>query len=81
MIIVIALLIAGFMARRLMMPPAVRYLAPRAQDDPVAPAQSGAAESNHAPMARGDQNGSGEHLNASDRRALDEVIRRKTESH
>ena len=40
MIVALALLIAGFMARRLMMPPAARYLAHRAEDSPPAPPPS-----------------------------------------
>jgi hypothetical protein len=78
MIVAIALMIAGFMARRLMMPPAVRYLEPRAEN-PAAPPPSNGANSEPAPVAHSDHNGSGEHLSDSDRRALDEVIRRKTE--
>ncbi len=82
MIVALALLIAGFMARRLMMPPAARYLAPRAEDSPPAPPPSDGSQANNAPAARApthsDDNGSGEHLSDSDRRALDEVIRRKT---
>jgi hypothetical protein len=79
MIVALALLIAGFLARRLMMPPAARYLAHRNEDSPTVPPPSdGSAEK--APAHSAD-NGSGEHLSDRDRRALDEVIRRKTESH
>jgi hypothetical protein len=78
MIVAIALIIAGFMARRLMMPPAVRYLAHHSEDYPAAPPQ---ADNDHAPAAHSNDNGTSEHLTDSDRRALDEVIRRKTESH
>lgn len=81
MIVAIALLIAGFMARRLMMPPVARYLAHRAEDEAPAPPQSGASGADNAPVAQSNDNGSGEHLNDSDRRALDEVIRRKTQGH
>jgi hypothetical protein len=70
MIVAIALLIAGFLARRLMMPSAAHYLAHYAQDNPAAP-----------PSDVSNDNGSGEHLSDSDRRALDEVIRRKTGGH
>ena len=75
MIVAIALLIAGFLARRLMMPSAARYLAHYAQDNPAA-----APSSEVSPDVSSD-NGSGEHLSDSDRRALDEVIRRKTGAH
>ena len=78
MIVALALLIAGFLARRLMMPPAARYLAHRTEGAPPAPPSDGAAEK--APAHSAD-NGSGEHLSDSDRRALDDVIRRKTDSH
>jgi hypothetical protein len=82
MIVVLALLIAGFMARRLMMPGAARYLSHRAPDYPAAaPHADGADSDGSAGAARGvrpNGNGSGEHLNDNDRRALDEVIRRKT---
>jgi hypothetical protein len=81
MIVAIALLIAGFLARRLMMPRAARYLTHYTQEYP-APAQP-SADSNpdNAQAAHPDDNGSGEHLSDSDRRALDEVIRRKTAGH
>ena len=82
MIVAIALLIAGFMARRLLMPGAARYLTHRA---PAAAPQSDRSDSDrsgyNAPAAHSGDNGSGEHLSDSDRRALDEVIRRKTGGH
>jgi len=86
MIVAIALLIAGFMARRLMMPGAARYLTHRAPDYPAAAPQSdgsdsGKSDSDNAPAAHSNDNGSGEHLSDRDRRALDEVIRRKTGGH
>jgi hypothetical protein len=84
MIVAIALLIAGFLARRLMMPPAARYLAHH-EDNPAAAAPSDEADRGNAPPARANTgnsgNPAGEHLSDSDRRALDEVIRRKTEGH
>jgi hypothetical protein len=72
MIVAIALLIAGFLARRMMMPAAAHYLAHYTHDYPAAapPPDDSRAHLN--------DNGSGEHLSDSDRRALDEVIRRKT---
>ena len=74
MMVAIALLIAGFLARRLMMPAAAHYLAHYTQQTP--PPEETQAE----PAAPGNdnRNGSGEHLSDRDRRALDEVIRRKT---
>jgi hypothetical protein len=81
MIAALGLLIAGFMARRLMMPPAARYLAHAVEDDHGPAPQSDASEPSHAPAAHSHDNASGEHLSDRDRRALDEVIRRKTESH
>jgi hypothetical protein len=79
-IVAVALLIAGFMARRLMMPSAARYLTHRAPEYPAAPRSDG-AESDSAPAAHTNDNGSGEHLSDSDRHTLDEVIRRKTGGH
>jgi hypothetical protein len=71
MIVAIVLLIAGFLARRMMMPAAAHYLAHYTQDYPVAaPPDDSRSQLN--------DNGSGEHLSDHDRRALDEVIRRKT---
>ena len=86
MIVAIALLIAGFMARRLMMPGAARYLTHSAPEYPAAAPQSDRSDSarsdaDNAPAAHSNDNGSGEHLSDSDRRALDEVIRRKTGGH
>ena len=66
------------MARRLMTPGAARYLAPRATEYPAAPPQADASDREAAPAAHSNGNGSGEHLSDSDRRTLDEVIRRKT---
>ncbi len=80
MMVALALLIAGFLARRLMMPPAARYLAHRTEDSPSAPPPSDGSQAENAPPHSSD-NGTGEHLSDSDRRALDEVIRRKTENH
>lgn len=73
MIVAIALLIAGFMARRLMMPGAARELTHRGPDYTSQAPQSGDAGNGEAAPS--------EHLSDSDRRALDEVIRRKTGGH
>jgi len=75
MMVAIALLIAGFLARRMMMPAAAHYLAHYTQDYPVAAPPPDDSRTEPAPPS---DNGSGEHLSDRDRRALDEVIRRKT---
>ena len=75
-IVAIALLVAGFLARRMMMPRAARYLAHYSHEDPAgAPPEDSTREAAHS------NDGSGERLSNSDRRALDEVIRRKTTGH
>lgn len=76
MMVAVALLIAGFMARRLMMPGAARQLSHRAPDY-----SSSSPQPNEVPAARGDDEVPREHLSDTDRRALDEVIRRKTDAH
>ena len=69
------------MARRLMMPGAARYLTHRAEDYPASVPPSGEAQNDSARAAHSNDNGSGEHLSDRDRRALDEVIKRKTDGH
>jgi hypothetical protein len=81
MIVAIALLIAGFLARRLMMPSAARFLAQHTQEYPAPAPRSGDSNHDNGQAAHSADNGSGEHLSDSDRRALDEVIRRKTGGH
>jgi hypothetical protein len=78
MMVAIALLIAGFLARRVMMPSAAHYLAHYTQEYPVGAPPADESHAEPAPDAHANDNGSGEHLNDSDRRTLDEVIRRKT---
>ena len=68
----IALLIAGFMTRRLMVPRMLHYLHARAPGPAAAQTQS----ASNAPASN--RNGSGEHLTDQDRKALDQVIRQKT---
>jgi len=80
MLVALALLVAGFLARRMMMPRAVRYLAHYSHEDPAAAPQDDSNREAAQAAHSGDQ-GSGEHLSDSDRRALDEVIRRKTTGH
>jgi len=77
-IVALALLVAGFLARRLMMPRAARYLKHYTQESPPPAAE---ADRDNSAAAHSNDNGSGEHLSDSDRRALDEVIRRKTSGH
>jgi hypothetical protein len=74
--VAVALLIAGFMARRLMMPGAARQLTHSAPDYSAASPQN-----DDAPGAHDNDRAPREHLSDTDRRALDEVIRRKTEGH
>jgi len=85
MILAIAVVIAGFMARRLLMPGAARYLSHRTPDYPAAApqsdGQSNGTDSDNPSAAHTSDNGSGEHLSDRDRHELDEVIRRKTGSH
>jgi hypothetical protein len=75
LIVAIALLIAGFMTRRLMVPRMLHYLNARAPVPP-SPAAAQTQSASNAPVSN--RNGSGEHLTDKDRKALDEVIRRKT---
>jgi hypothetical protein len=87
---VLALLIAGFLARRVMMPTAMHYLTYRPPEspspmaaNPSAPdATSDAAVSTPAADARG-QGGTppavvNEHVTQSDRAALDAILKRKS---
>jgi hypothetical protein len=78
LVFAMALLIAGFLARRMMMPSAARYLAHHSQDYPAPSAHSDQASGDNSQDAHSSDKGSGEHLSDSDRRALEEVIRRKT---
>jgi hypothetical protein len=80
MLVALALLIAGFLARRMMMPRAARYLAHYSHDY-SAPGPSDDSARDAAQAAPSNNDDSGEHLSDSDRRALDEVIRRKTAGH
>jgi hypothetical protein len=64
-----------------MMPSAARYLTRSAPDNPAAAPPSDGSGSDRAHAVAPNDNGSGEHLSDSDRRALDEVIKRKTQGH
>ncbi len=79
LLLVLAVSIAGFLARRLLMPNAAHYLTSRAPEYPAQaqPTHSGGAQTGEAQGAGRNGNGSGENLTDSDRRALDEVIKRK----
>jgi hypothetical protein len=75
-IVVIVLIVAGFLTRRLMMPRATHYMTYRTPDSSE-PANSGNRSA--ADNARASRPAApAEHLTDSDRRALDEVIKRKT---
>jgi flagellar biosynthesis/type III secretory pathway M-ring protein FliF/YscJ len=73
LLLVLALLIAGFMTRRLMLPRMFPRLGNRSAATPAA-AQTQSASNEPAAS----HNGSGEHLTNKDRKALDDVIRQKT---
>ena len=79
MMVVLAMLIAGFLARRLMMPGATHYLTYRAPEYPAQAPETGRSQPNNPVSAsRPNEGAPSEHLTDSDRRALDEVIRRKS---
>jgi hypothetical protein len=103
LVVAIGLLIAGFLARRMMMPRAMHYLtyrapgaaqpivpgAPDSLAEPAAPSDRQSArvaspdeaatrsETLASPAADATASG-GEHLTASDRRALDDILKRKS---
>ena len=74
--LVLAILLAGFLTRRLMMPTATHYMTYRTQSEP----QNSADQNQSAPDTGQPSRPSvpAEHLTDSDRRALDEVIKHKT---
>jgi hypothetical protein len=78
MIVVIALLIAGFLARRLMMPGATHYLTHRAPEYPAQAPETRRSQPDYTNASKPNDQHPSEHLTDSDRRALDEVIRRKS---
>jgi hypothetical protein len=69
----LAALILGFLAKRIMIPSAVHYIAYRAPDHPQ---PAGDATSPAASEGQGDTGGS-ENLTPSDRSQLDAIIKRK----
>ena len=80
----LAVLAAGFIARRLLMPSAVHYLTYRAPDSPAPQPQRDeprAAASAAPDAAQSDggetQTGGDENPTVSDRRALQEILKRK----
>ena len=103
-VVAIALLIAGFLARRMMMPRAMHYLTYRSPGapQPIVPGSPDLPAERDAPAARQVQQvaapnkvapnrealatpavqataaAGAEHLTASDRRALDEILKRKS---
>jgi hypothetical protein len=78
MMVVIAMLIAGFLARRLMMPGATHYLTYRAPEYPAQAPETGRSQPDDTNASKPSEQHPSEHLTDSDRRALDEVIRRKS---
>lgn len=73
LILAIALIVAGLLAKRLMAPRMMHYINSRALPQHGSGSASPESASNDA------GNPSGEHITESDRRKLDEVIKRKTD--
>ena len=73
-LIILAVMILGFLTRRVMLPSAVHYLAHRPPDTPATNTDSG-AESN--PSANQDTDSDSEHLTNGDRDELDAIIKHK----
>ena len=65
-LLVLAVMILGFITRRVMLPSAVHYLAHRPADNPATVSNSG-----------DNQDGDSEHLTNGDRQELDTIIKRK----
>ena len=78
MMVVIAMLVAGFLARRLMMPGATHYLTNRVSEYPAQAPETGRSQPDDTNASRPSDQHPSEHLTDSDRRALDEVIKRKS---
>lgn len=78
----LAALIFGFLARRMMLPSAVHYIAHRPSDEPrrdrdvESPATTDGADESGA-RANQDQRSDSEHLTTGDRRELDAIIKHK----
>ena len=69
-IVFLAMLILGFLTRRVMIPSAVHYLAYRPADPPQSVNDD--ADANH------EEGSDSEHLSTSDRRELDAIVKRKS---
>jgi len=73
LIVALAVLAAGFITRRVLAPRAMHFLTHRSAGPPSEPATAG------APMAgQSAENGAGETLTNSDRRALDQMVRQRS---
>ena len=71
-LIVLAVMILGFITRRVMLPSAVHYLAHRPADNPATTTDGGTVSDSGA-----NQDGDSEHLTTGDRQELDTIIKRK----
>jgi hypothetical protein len=72
-LVILAVMIMGFLTRRVMLPSAVHYLAHRAPDSPVATTDDGARSDSSANHGGGDS----EPLTNSDRDELNAIIKHK----
>jgi hypothetical protein len=71
-LVVLAVMILGFLTRRVMLPSAVHYLAHRPPDSPATNTDGGTASGSGA-----NQDGDSEHLTTGDRQQLDAIIKHK----
>ena len=69
-LVLLAVMILGFLARRVMLPSAVHYLAHRPADNPATTTDGGAVSDSN-------QDGDSEHLTTGDRQELDTIIKHK----
>ena len=71
-LVVLAVMILGFITRRVMLPSAVHYLAHRPADNSATNTDGGAVSNSGA-----NQDGDSEHLTNGDRHELDTIIKQK----
>jgi hypothetical protein len=78
LILIVALLVlaAGFITRRVLAPRAMHFLTHRSATSPSGPAMAGEPRPGQALPALND--GTGERLTDSDRRALDQLVRQRS---
>jgi hypothetical protein len=74
-LVILAVMILGFLTRRVMLPSAVHYLAHRAPDSPVATTDDGAQSDSSASRNDG---GDSEPITNSDRDELNAIIKHET---